>query len=155
MKEVTEWNGKSRYMWVWNDGEIKSKEKVVYISELDEQERVLSVYQDNNKIFSMWYEHCAEIEEETKKETRLTNYELNQLLKCFGVECYANNTYIYNDTMYECENENKEVLINYKIRYKQGEWEEPTRETVWKWWGEELPSSDIADFVTFLDWDKE
>lgn len=150
-------NPTPRMMWVWdNDENRKSKEKVVYISEIDELDKVLSVYQSGDVIFSVWRKHCAEIKEETKKETRLTNYEVSQLLKCFGVEWWCTNVYVHSDMMYECKDANKGISTkNIQIRYKQGEWEEPTRETVWKWWGEETPDSDISRFVSFMDWDKE
>lgn len=84
----------------------------------------------------------------------MTNYELSQLLKCLGVEFYDNGSYSYNDKLYKIREENEEVPKDHTIRYKQGEWEEPTRETVWKWWGEETPDSDIARFISFIGWDK-
>lgn len=153
MNEVTKWDGKPRYMWVWDNNENKKvKAYVICIlteEEMNEGEALYPV-----RTVGTTYEHCAEIEE---KSTRLTNYELSQLLKCFGVEWYPTNVYIHNDVLYECKNANKEVPTNIKIHYKQGEWEEPTRETVWKWWCKESPDSDIARFVSFIGWgeDKE
>lgn len=133
MKEVTEWN-KPRWMWCWDScEEHKVKRYVVCVLTEEEMRECDTSYPVRTKINC--YKHCAEIEEET---TRLTNYELSQLLKCLGVE----------KTQNKCHDE-------IKIRYKQGEWEEPTRETVWKWWGEETPDSDIVKFVSFIGWDKE
>lgn len=153
MKEVTEWNGKPRYMWCWNLTKAdKVKAYVVYILSEEEKTKVGSA---NYPVCSSFgsYMSCAEIEEET---TRLTYYELSQLLKCFGVS----DTWGCMRSYHNCinpivEEEYKKLPEDYKIRYKQGEWEEPTRETVWKWWGDELPDSDIARFISFIGWDKE
>lgn len=160
MEEVTTWNNHPRWMWVWDDVENgKRKEYVVCILTKKEMFNggtdcpIITVHSE--------YMHCAEIEEtpkkETpKKETRLTYYELSQLLKCIGIEVsdYSGRS-VYNEWTYSIEKENEEILVNYKIRYRQGEWEKPTRETVWKWWGDETPGSDIAKFISFLGWNEE
>lgn len=143
MKEVKEWNGKPRWMWVWDAvEECKKKDYVICILTESEMKECEALYPVKTIISN--YSHCAEIEEEPKKKTRLTNYELSQLLKCLGVEFYDNGSYSYNDKLYKIREENEEVPKDHTIRYKQGEWEEPTKETVWKWWGEETPDSDIA-----------
>lgn len=152
MKEVKEWNGKPRWMWVWDYEENKKvKDYVLCILTEEEMKESGAVYPvraiENN------YEHCTEIEEETMKETRLTNYELAQLLKCFGVEFYDYGSYSYNDKLYKIGEENVEVPEDHKIRYKQGEWEEPTRETVLKWWSRDGSYGDIARFVAFIGWE--
>lgn len=151
MEEVTTWNGHPRWMWVWDDDEDnKHKECVICILSTNEMAECGTSFPV--RVLHYGYKHCAEIEE----ETRLTNYELSQLLKCFGVEgrfkdCSEwHGEYGYNDGTEE--NECPSDII---IRYKQGEWEEATRETVWKWWGDETPDSDIAKFISFLNWDKE
>lgn len=134
MKEVKEWNGKPRWMWVWdNNEECKHRAYVIYILTAKEEEEfdTLPVITPDS-----CYKHCAEIEEET---TRLTHYELSQLAKCLGVEVLG-------------------IPSAYKIRYRQGEWEEPTRETVMKWVEEKVKPSELADivrFVSFIGWDKE
>lgn len=98
MKEVKEWNGKPRWMWVWDAvEECKKKDYVICILTESEMKECEALYPVKTIISN--YSHCAEIEEVPKDHT---------------------------------------------IRYKQGEWEEPTKETVWKWWGEETPDSDIA-----------
>lgn len=152
MKEVTEWDNKPRWMWCWDNKENDKLKRYVVCILTEEEMKNAGINAPIRTTVSSYF-HCAEIEEETKKETQLTYYELSQLLKCFGVEYYIDDDYIYSYTMYE--NKNKEVPEGYKIRYKQGEWEEPTRETVWKWWEDETPNSDIAKIVSFLGWDKE
>lgn len=152
MKEVTEWNGKPRWMWCWDYDECKKEKRYVYCVLTDEQ------LKESDGMYPVKasggvFEHCAEIEEET---TRLTEYELSQLLKCFGVEySLGKNTSCFNSLGILIEYENTELADGYKIRYKQGEWEEPTRETVWKWWGEETPGNDISRFISFMGWDTE
>lgn len=152
MKEVTKWNGKPRWMWVWDDNENNKTKKYV-VSILSEKEtREANIYCPV-MVVGYYYKHCAEIEEES---TRLTLYELSQLLKCFGVDCtWGTKRRIFNNVDPSAEEESKELLedYNYKIRYKGGEWEEPTRETVFKWWCRESPDSDIARFVSFIGWD--
>lgn len=156
MKEVTKWNGKPRWMWVWDDDEEtkRLKEYVLCIlteKEMEETEALYPVRAVNNN-----FEHCAEIEEESKKETRLTLYELSQLLKCFGVNySLGSNTDCYNNLGLLVEKENNELTDSYKIRYKQGEWEEPTRETVLKWWKAETPAADLDRFISVMGWSKD
>lgn len=151
MKEVTEWNGHPRLMWVWDrDVRNKYEEYTVCIlteKELKEADTIYPVITSRGV-----YSHCAEIEEEPKKETRLTNYEVGQLLKCFGVDLNYDNGEVYNNKAYLVKNENEEISEDYKIRYKQGKWEEPTRETVLKWWCRESSDSDIARFVSSFGW---
>lgn len=154
MKEVKIWDNKPRWMWCW-DGLYGTpiRKYVVYIL-TNEQMKECNAEFPVKCGDGTGYCYCAEIEEETKEETHLTNYELSQLLKCFGVERYTINSDVKvacNDWCYEeCES-----MEHIRIRYKQGEWEEPTRETVLKWWEDETVSSDIANFVSFIGWDKE
>lgn len=154
MKEVIKWDNKPRWMWCWdNDERDVRKGYVVYILSEEEMNATCTSYPVI--MVGSSFKHCAEIiEEET---TRLTCYELSQLLKCFGVEWCPKNTYIHNDISYECKDANEEVHTDFQIRYKQGEWEEPTRETVLKWWSRESSDSDISRFVSFFGWgeDKE
>ncbi len=152
MKEVTEWNGKPRWMWVWND-ENKGNKIKAYVVHILSEEGMKEADTDYPVIATInTYKHCSE----TKEETHLTNYEFSQLLKCFGVEyCFHDGKLVYNHDCGYAYTHDKELVNNYRIRYKQGEWEEPTRETVWKWWEDETVSSDIADFVSFIGWDKE
>ena len=121
MKEVTEWKGKPRYMWCWDDNEDKKckryKRYVVYILTEEEMKECGTNYPV--RIVGGCCKHCAEIKEETMKETRLTNYELSQLMKCFGVEFYDNGSYSYNDKLYKIGEENEEVPKDHKIRYKR------------------------------------
>lgn len=152
MKEVTEWNGKPRWMWCWDtENGTKVTEFVLCILTEEEMEKADTDYPV--RTLKGFFKHCAERKEET---TRLTNYELSQLLKCFGVDytwgCMSSSHNDINPAIFE---EGEKIPEDYKIRYKQGEWEEPTKETVWKWWGEETPDSDIAKFVSFIGWDKE
>lgn len=150
MKEVTEWDNKPRWMWVWDDDE-KGKEKRYVTCILTEEEMKEAEAEYPVCAYNLNYKHCAEIEEET---TRLTNYELSQLLKCFGVECSTiGKVTVQNFFIYEQSKDNNNALNTF-IRYKQGEWEKSTRETVWKWWDGEIPGSDITRFVSFMDWDK-
>lgn len=88
----------------------------------------------------------------------MTDYELSQLLKCFGVDyTWGCMTSCHNSINPMLVKEGEKIPEGYKIRYRQGEWEEPTRETVLKWWEEETPDSDISRFVSFFGWgeDKE
>lgn len=83
MEEVKEWNGKPRWMWVWDAvEECKKKDYVICILTESEMKECEALYPVKTIISN--YSHCAEIEEEPKKKTRLTNYELSQLLKCLG-----------------------------------------------------------------------
>lgn len=156
MKEVTEWNGKPRWMWCWfNDENDKRKEYVVHILTKEEmmETDTSSPVMSTDCVFM----HCAEIEEE---ETRLNNYEMGQLLKCFGVEWKCKcNAFTETSWSYTSE-EDREIpdLEELKIRYKQGEWEEPTRETVLKWCEESVNPSGFADierFFSFIGWNEE
>lgn len=151
MKEVTGENWKKnptpRFMWCWDgDGSSRCKEYVVCILTKEEsQER------DTLPVITPCanYQHCAEIEEE---KTQLTYYELSQLVKCFGVElCYVGGE-SYSHFAYTASAANKKLPGEYKIRYKQGEWEEPTRETFLKWWKDTPCGSDIDKFFTFIGW---
>lgn len=62
MKEVTEWNGKPRWMWVWNSAEkYKDKDYVTCIltkEQMNESNARFPVSAVENN-----YLHCAEIEE--------------------------------------------------------------------------------------------
>lgn len=154
MEEVTTWNGKPRFMWVWDEDENeRKKEYVMCILSTNEMEECGTSFPV--RVFHYGYKHCAEIEETPKKETRLTNYELSQLLKCFGVEgkfkdCSEwHGEYGYNDGTEE--NECQSDII---IRYRQCEWMPATRETVLKWC-RESSGSDIARFVEFIGWNKQ
>lgn len=154
MKEVTEWNGKPRWMWVWDDDENERKKAyVVCILSTNEMKGCGTSFPV--RVFHYGYKHCAEIEEE---KTRLTYYELSQLLKCFGVEfCYMGGE-CYNHLAYTDDAKNKSLPTDYKIRYRQGEWEEPAREIVLKWCEESVNPSGFADierFFLFIGWDKE
>lgn len=154
MKEVTEWDNRPRWMWVWDDNENDKHEEYV-ICILTEEEMKKGDVKFPVCAYSLNYKHCAEIEEEPKKETRLTKYELSQLLKCFGVfytwgtkRCYENSIY------FDSVDKDEEVPEDYKICYEQCELEEPTRETVWKWYDNDEYDTDIGRFVDFIGWGK-
>lgn len=153
MKEVTEWNGKPRYMWCWDyDENYRVKDYVVCI--LSEEEMKETGTNWLVRALCNGYMHCAEIEE----ETRLTDYELSQLLKCLGVDyTWGCMTSCHNSINPTLVKEGEKIPEDYKIRYKQGEWEKPTKETVLKWWCREGSDSDISRFVSFFGWgeDKE
>ena len=104
-------------------------------------------------------EYCKqkakELNEQETEEHSLTYYELSQLLKCFGVEYFYDREVTHNILSYVAIDTNKALSDGYKIRYKCGEWMPATRETVWKWWGEEVPNSDIARYVSFMGWDED
>lgn len=91
-----------------------------------------------------------------KETTRLTYHELSQLLKCFGVDyTWGCMTSCHNSINPSLVEEDEKIPEGYKIRYRQGELEEPTRETVWKWWGEETAETDISRFISFMGWDED
>lgn len=152
MKEVTEWNGKPRWMWCWFDNENdKRKGYVVHILTKEEMMETDTSYPVMTT--DCGFLHCAEIEED---KTRLNNYELSQLVKCFGVEFSYGSEVVNNNGMsYRNDEAYESVPESYKIRYKQDVWEEPTIETVWIWRVDETPDSDIARFISFMGWDKE
>lgn len=156
MKEVTheDWmkNPKPRWMWCWDSNEkIKGKGYVLCI--LTEKEMLETGTRYPVRTMSgSCYCHCAEIEEET---TRLTHYELSQLVKCFGVDYGLGNLAVsYNCVYPSVKLENESLSEDFVIRYRQGEWMPATRETVLKWYGENS-GSDIARFVEFIGWGKQ
>lgn len=153
MKEITseDWvkNPTPRMMWVWDDDEQdKNKEMVVYIKNNDQVSYPVVTACDDS-CYTGAYAHCAEITEE--EGTPLNDYELGQLFRCMGVEWKQMGSAFINEMWSYVEGKEEELPISdsVKIRYKQGAWEEPTRETVLKW---ESWNSDIARFVSFMGW---
>lgn len=126
MKEVTEWNGKPRMMWVWDDDEdSKRKDYVVYILS-DEDIKLCDANFPVKCGVGMGYQHCAEITEESD---RMTNYELAKWLY-EGASCgefreckYSCN--IYSFYSYGEEREDKPCPDGILIRSNGGEWREP------------------------------
>lgn len=127
MKEVTEWNGVPRMMWVWNDSfDRKEKLKVIYIFE-DSEFPVITL--DKYRDLGYW-KHCAEIEE--PKTRRMTNKELSWWLKGgptreWKYKCTEGIKGVFTYS----ENE-KNTLVNddILIRENDGEWHEPLVEVV-------------------------
>ena len=85
MKEVTEWNGKPRWMWVWDtDEECKKKDYVICILTEEEMEESEAFYPVHAITSS--YSHCAEIEEQDEPKKRpCTREELIEMLKKQGL----------------------------------------------------------------------
>lgn len=81
MKEVTEWNGKPRWMWCWDDiSTERDKRYVVCI--LSEEEAQENNFESRVCTYGFHYKHCAEIEEEKRPCTR---EELLEILKKQGL----------------------------------------------------------------------
>lgn len=69
MKEVTEWDGRPRDMWVWNDNDMSDMHAAhvvfVYRSGDNGYASVCTVrpHEDVDAYRSEWFRHCAEIED--------------------------------------------------------------------------------------------
>ena len=127
-KELTyeDWqkNPTPRMMWVWDNGEMPKKRKVVYIlRENCRLNRVITV--DNNDFTCEPHKHCAEIEEPTTR--RMTNKELSWWLRGKPTrECkWTFNGCICSVHTYNEKWENEEVHKDVRIREDDGEWREP------------------------------
>lgn len=81
MKEVTEWNGKPRWMWCWDNEGCKEKHYVVCVLAKEQMKEVSTAYPVCT-CDAVSYKHCAEIEEEKRPCTR---EELIEMLKKQGV----------------------------------------------------------------------
>lgn len=99
MKEVTEWDGKPRWMWVWDDREYdKKKQFVVYI--LTKEDMKLCGAKFPVKCGAgMGYTHCAEIEEEKRP---CTGEELLEMLKKQGLPFLQRRKAVFNLVAVAC-----------------------------------------------------
>lgn len=129
MKEVTEWNGKPRMMWVWNDNtDEKQKEKVIYICSGNYLKYNVMTVIENDDYET--FQHCAEIEEPKKR--RMTNQELCWWLldgvkegkhREWKLELEIDPT--VRSTMNYSEDQANNPVKNILIRENGGEWHEP------------------------------
>lgn len=102
-------------------------------------------------------------EQKEATEHPLTNYELAQLLKCFGVEGkFKDYSEWHGEYGYKDGTEKNDCPNDIIIRYKCGEWMPATRETVMKWYDDDqklLKScssySSLCCIILFMGWNKE
>lgn len=98
MKEVTEWNGKPRMMWCWDDIRANRVMRfVVYIASDEECKNFGAAY--NVTALGCVYKHCAEIEEEKRP---CTGEELLEMLKEQGLPCLLRRKAIFNIVTVSC-----------------------------------------------------
>lgn len=129
MIEVTEWDGKTREMWVWNSEEDnKSKKLVVYIKKQKGfVYPVVTVSQVNGVIDT--FMHCAEIEDtdiEVPQPRRMTSKELARWLNekpSREWKCSASNIVHHEYTYFE--DGNSAVEDNVLVRDGDEPWHMP------------------------------
>lgn len=92
MKEVTEWNGKPRWMWVW-DSDENLKGKVYVVCILTEEEMLETGRDYPVRALDSAFKHCAEIEEPTKRPC--TKEELVEMLKKQGLPMLMSGGVLY------------------------------------------------------------
>lgn len=89
MKEVKEWNGKPRWMWVWDENEEHKVERyVVCILTEKEMKECDTSYPVRTKINC--YRHCAELEEYLPFDTA------KELIECWNKKKFGNKHPPYN-----------------------------------------------------------
>lgn len=154
MKEITreDWieSPTPRMMWVWDDFESQKEKHLVIHCFTKEGARCSFLAENDDGLTVTYWMHCAEITED-EGGTPLNDYELGQLFRCMGVEWKMLGSVFINEMWDYVEGKEDELPIpdSVKIRYRRGEWEEPTRETVRKW---ATLNSDFVRFISFMGW---
>lgn len=133
MKEVTEWNGIPREMWVWHgDNSDRRRAKVVAVLKPEDDDPYANYHviclSSSNYISDGLEreEHCAEIEDERRL---MTNKELARWLRR-GVDreykCNTELNPIISFVKNYCESiADKEVSDSIVVREGTGEWQKP------------------------------
>lgn len=121
MKEVTEWSGSPRLMWVW-DNSVKHREKRTVFGIFNKRSEncgPVLVIDASGVVY--WYRHCAEIEEDIEMAThkqlaRWLRARPDRELK------YSGDGDVYSVHVYDFSREDESMSKDTYVREGDGPW---------------------------------